>query len=233
MIELNSKTVFDQEGKFCCVYGVASDQSEEEKIQKALKSERDLLAKTNKDLLLSYQAIGRINAQISSLIEVNTTFSSAMPWGEKVEYLFHSIAQFIKADLGSLRVWNQQQEEMVQFAEYIADEGKQEFLEKARKARSFKEMYIQCIDQKKVVRIDDTNLNKNYECYEISKKYNIESVIFVPVILSGEVYGAMGFYLHNRKLSQDINHKILMLYSSQVAIGLLLSGDLDDTISKL
>lgn len=221
---LSNRTFFEN-GKPIGKEGVLRDITSLEKLTQQLVEEKTKLQEMYNNLHDSYLALGKLNAQIAALAEINATFSSNLTWREKLFYIIESIRAFLQADETLLFVQDQKnvyftlRHASLDFAfwEGTVLDKTMPFLKKILKDKKFVECLKpdQCLDKSKTE----------------AKKYR--AMFAIPVIINGKVHGVFIVFFKSIKKISNFPAKLALAYTSQMSIALMMSGELDRSLKKI
>lgn len=227
--ELNLNSVRNKQENEFFIIGIAHQNDKLHIIQQELIEKNDQLEKIYQNLHSSYLALGKINAQISSLSEMNTAFISAMSWEDKIFHILKSIKSFTSANAVILRILDKKKKHfIIKHIIGINEKWKNKPLKEdlkllediRRKKNPIKMFHL------------DTDI---YDCSmtEIAKEVNSTSILVTPVIINEEVIGILAIFFGNQKSLEEINPQLSMTYTSHLAITLMMSGDCDHIIPNI
>lgn len=173
----------------------------------------------------SYLALGKMNAQVAALAEINMTFSSNLTWQEKLYYIIESIRAFLQADETLLFVQDQKGQNFVlkhasvdfDFWEGTVLNKKMSLLKKILKDKKFVEFFDSehFLDKAKAE----------------AKEYR--AMFAIPIILNSKVFGVFVLFFKNSKNVRNFPAKLALAYTSQMSIALMMSGELDHSLKKI
>lgn len=211
--------------KFLGIEGVLRDITPREELAQKVIAEKEKLEETYQNLHKSYLALGKINAQIAALAEINTTFSSNLNWKDKLHYIIESIKAFTQAQETLLFIQEEKNKTFtpinasvdLEYWEDVVIQKNCQILKEAIRFRKPLKYFepTQCLDIKRFEA-------KGYHC-----------MLVIPVIINNEVIGLFILFFANKDFLNEIQTKLTLAYTSQMAIALMMSGELDHSLKKI
>lgn len=221
---LSTRSLF-KNGKFVGREGVLRDITKQEKLARKVIDDKEKLEQAYKSLNDSYLALGKVNAQVAALAEINTTFSSSLNWKEKLLYIIESIRIFMQADESILLIQN-------------LDGKKYEFKNASLDTDFWKKLVISKRTKlaKEIIKYRKPVKCFNRDCLIEKIKTSAKgykAMLAIPIIINNEVVGIFILFFKNMKSLEKNPTKLTLAYTSQMSIALMMSGELDHSLKKI
>lgn len=221
---LSFRTIFEK-NKLIRREGVLRDITTREELAQKVINEKEKLETMYQNLHESYLALGKINAQVAALAEINTTFSSNLDWKDKLSYIIESIRTFMQANETLLFVISHDNKKFnLKHASVDLD-----FWEEIELTRNLKLME-DLIKYKKPLKYFKVN-NLLDKAKAEAKSY--KAMLAIPVIINNEVIGVFIVFFASSKKLEDSPTRLTLAYTSQMSIALMMSGELDHSLKKI
>lgn len=223
-VTFTSRSYFEN-NQFKRTEGFLRDVTEKELLTEKLLAEKNKLEETYQNLHKSYLALGKVNAHVAALAEINTTFSSDLDWKHKLNYIIESIKAFMQADEALLFV--RQSTSKKYLLNYASSEP--DFWEEIA--------FTECSHVIKDI-LKYRKPLKYFNFKSCPKEYffttkGFQSKFVIPVIINNEIVALFSLFFKDTEKIQDIHTKLSLAYTSQMAIALMMSGELDHSLKKI
>ena len=205
--------------------GVFKDITQEELLMQKMGQEKQKSEITYQHLHKSYLALGKINAQVAALAEINATFSSNLEWKDRLHYIIESIRVFMQAD-ETLLFLEGLITKTFHLKNISVDTNLWKDMEIFPKTKIIKQINKVRRPLKFFKSTDFLDTDKM-----LIKDYN--AMLVIPVIMNNQVVGLFVLMFKNPAVLEEIPTKLTLAYTSQMAIALMMSGELDHSLKKI
>lgn len=204
---------------------ILRDITPREELAQKIISEKETLEQTYQNLHKSYLALGKINAQVAALAEINMTFSSNLSWKDKLHYIIESIKTFMQANETLLFIQDSKAKNYLlvnasvdfDFWSDISLKGNHKIIKEAIRFRK----PLKYLNPAEIINADHINA-KGYQ-----------AMLVIPVIINNEILGLFILFFNNQQVIEEIQTKLTLAYTSQMAVALMMSGELDHSLKKI
>lgn len=221
---MNNRCEF-KNNKLHCSEGFLRDITSQEQLSQKILEEQEKQAEAYKNLHQSYLALGKINAQVAALAEINTTFSSNLDWKEKLHYIIESVRAFMQADETLLFLRDSKAKKYV-FKKASLDSRVWENTILKKRDKVIKEI----LKYKKPIKHFDLEA---CPLKKICINKGFKTMLIIPIIINNEVIGIFYLVFKETEKIKEIHTKLTLAYTSQMAIALMMSGELDHSLKKI
>lgn len=226
-VSVNTMNLRGESGEFLSSIGIVYFNDELHATQEALLKNNEQLQRINQNLQSSYEALGKVNAQISSLSEMNAIVASKMSWEEKILHIMKSIRSFSSAKAVVLRMYDEKKHGFsIRYSLGIPDEWKHVPL-------LSKEKITQELEQKQQpMYIMDLSLLP-HPLDGIAASIDAQAIMLTPLVINEEVFGFLTLFFETKKAAEEFSSQLAMTYTSHLVIALMMSGDLDHALKDI
>ncbi len=221
---LSNRSIF-KNGKLVRREGVLRDITPREILAQKVVKEKEKLEKMYQNLHDSYLALGKINAQVAALTEINTTFSSNLSWENKLHYIIESIKTFMQANEALLFVLDKNDQNLnIKYASVDFDFWFDVKLTKRMK------LVKELIKKRQPLKFFE--MSNLFDKTKASTK-GYQAMLAIPVVINSEVIGIFIVFFSDSQKLKDFPTRLALAYTSQMSIALMMSGNLNRSTKKI